>query len=67
METKYAVRTRYGWGFEVVGENLKSYPFESAITAQSFADFLNEGWDAAVALKRIRQFTDFRNGRFYSR
>ena len=51
---EYTVRTRYGWGWEVVGPSWQSHPIESAIAAQTLADRLNEGHlfaDAVVDAK----------------
>jgi hypothetical protein len=62
---KYQVRTRYGWGFEVVADGYQSHPFESSIDAQTFCNHLNDGDTVDIALTRIRSFTDFRGGRFY--
>ena len=61
----YQVRTRYGWGFEVIGEDFQSSPFESAIDAQTFAEHLNSGDTHQDAIKRMRSVVEFKAGRFY--
>ena len=66
----YTVRSRYGWGFEVIGhhgaQGWQSHPFESAIDAQTFADHLNAGESVIDTLKHMRQVIEFRGGRFYA-
>ncbi len=63
---RYHVRTRYGWGWEVVDPNgLPSFPIESAIAAQLYADARNDGKDHTQA-KDIAGLR-FHGGRLYGK
>ena len=61
----YTVRTRYGWGWEVIGRNYQSHPIESAIAAQALADALGAGVQHEDALQAAGLY--FRDGRFQSK
>ena len=61
---KYQVKTRNGWGWEVIGPNFQSYPIETAIAAQEFARALNEGQQVADARRAAGLY--FSDMRYYA-
>ncbi len=61
----YTVRTRYGWGWEVIDDKgTPTIPIESAIAAQAYADARNRGLSHDQA--RDAAGLVFRGGRFYA-
>ena len=48
---KHEVRTRYGWGWEVVGPDFCSWPIETAIAAEKMADAMNAGQPPHIAVE----------------
>lgn len=63
--TTYTVRTRYGWGWEVVAPGFQSYPFQSSIAAENYAAARAKGNDHATAVRAAN--VEFRDGRFYDK
>ena len=63
--TTHTVKTRYGWGWEVIGPAGATCPIETAIAAQALADALNDGFSAAAAIDIAG--LRFQNGRLYAK
>ena len=62
----YEVRTRYGWGWEVIGDGFRSHPIEYAITAEMIADGLNEGKTIEEVMGLLEKHGyRFEDGRIY--
>lgn len=60
----YTVRTRYGWGWEVIGPNgFQSMPIETAISAEIYANALTAGKNHEQAM--LLAALHYNNGRLY--
>lgn len=65
---KYAVKTRHGWGWEIVGINgivFQSHPIENAIQAEEAATLMNAGNTTEIAFHMAG--LGYINGRYYNK